>query len=420
MQNLLRFQLPLWLITPIIGFTLLFGLGGGFVFAQIALPPTDCPESAETCEEFEVFWQVWSLARERFVDAEAANPEQMTVGAINGMLDSLGDDDHTRFLTAEETQRWMESLSGEFEGIGAYIDMVDGEARIVAPIEGSPAEAAGLQPGDLIVQVDGDPVSTWSVEELLARVRGPRGTEVVLTIQREGQAEPFDVSITRATIELPYVSWEMLPDDVALIRLSSFGEDSADEVRQALTEAGAQGAKALIFDLRYNPGGLLNEAVDIASLFLPADTTVLLEEDRDGNRTPTKTRGESIAPDLPMVVLVNEYSASSSEILSGALQDAGRAKLIGETTLGTGTVLRTFNLEGGAQLLLGTTQWLTPDGRLIRKQGITPDTVIALPDEAQLLSPADAAQLSAEALRQSDDAQLAQAFGELADLVAGR
>lgn len=392
---------------------LIFGMGGGLITAQLLTPATSCPESPEVCAQFEVFWQSWDIASNRFVDAEAVDPQRMTEGAINGMLDSLGDRGHTRYLSAEDARRWAESLAGEFEGIGAYIDVRDGQTIIVAPIEGSPAEQAGLQPDDAILRVDGVSTDGWSIEELSTRVRGPRGTSVTLTIGRAGQFEPFDVTITRANIEVPNVTWRMLPDSVALIRLNSFGARAADEMQQALTEAQAQGAQALVFDLRYNPGGLVNEAIAIAGQFLPPDTTVLLEEDRNGNRTPSKTTGAGVARDIPMVVLVDQNTASSAEILSGALQDAGRARVVGVTTVGTGTVLRTYNIQGGGQLLLGTTQWLTPSGRLIRQQGITPDVIVALPPGGQPLSPANAARLSAEALRESEDAQLLEALRQL-------
>ncbi len=412
-MNVLRFQLPIWVIMPLLGFTLFFGLGGGFITAQLFTPNTNCPESSEVCADFGVFWQVWDIASERFVDPQAVNPQRMIEGAINGMLDSLGDEGHTRFLSAEEAARWQEALSGEFEGIGAYIDVREGQSLIVAPIEGSPAEKAGLKAGDIILEVNGESTDGWDVERLSAQIRGPRDTQVRLLIQRAGEAEPFEVTITRQSIEVPNVSWRMLPDNVAMIRLNSFGERSAAEMQQALTEAQNAGARALILDLRYNPGGLLNEAIAIASEFLPPNTPVLLEEDREGNRSSTETRGEGVARDIPMVVLVNGSSASSAEILSGALQDAGRAQIIGETTIGTGTVLRTYNLRDGSQLLLGTTQWLTPKGRLIRKQGIEPDVLVALPVDAETLTPAEAAELSVDALRQSEDKQLLTALEQL-------
>ncbi|MCU0490195.1 MAG: S41 family peptidase [Chloroflexaceae bacterium] len=417
--QILRFQLPFWFVLPLMTFGVVLGLGGGIVATRLLTPSTSCPESPEVCAEFGVFWQAWSVARDNFVDPAAVDPQRMTDGAIQGMLDSLGDQGHTRYLSADDARRWRESLQGEFEGIGIYIDIREGKPTVVEPIENSPAARAGLRAGDIILQVNGENASDWTVADLSEKVRGPRGSSVSLTLLREGEANPITVSVTRDKIEVPNVTWSMLANQVAMVRLNSFGQDSADEMRAALREAQQQGARALVLDLRNNPGGLLREAVDIASQFLPQGTTVLLEENREGQRTPTTTEGGGVALNIPMVVLINGGSASSAEILSGALQEAGRAKLIGVPTIGTGTVLNTFNLDGGAQVLLGTQQWLTPSGQLIRGQGILPDVRVALPDGVQLLRPADAARLSAEALNQASDTQLVQALETLGG-VAGR
>jgi carboxyl-terminal processing protease len=329
------------------------------------------------------------------------------------MLDSLGDQGHTRFLSAEAAERWQESISASFEGIGAYIDVRDEQTVIVRPIEGSPAEAAGIQAGDVIVAVDGEDTTGWTVEQLVANVRGPQGTTVVLSVIHPGEVTPVDIEVRRDTVEIPSVTWSLLPGDVAFVRLRSFSQRASSELEEALTEAQEQGAQALVFDLRDNPGGLVNEALGVAGQFLPRGTTVLLEEDRSGERTPSKTTTEGVAQDIPMVVLVNLNTASSSEIVSGALQDTGRAQVIGVPTTGTGTVLTTYQLQDGARLLLGTSQWLTPDGRLIRNQGITPDIEVALDPEAQQLLPADAAELSPAELQQSQDVQLLEALEQV-------
>lgn len=405
-----RARVPLWLVAPFVTLALMFGMSGGYVGARQLSPAAECPAEQTVCDQFSLFWQVWDLASRNFVDTSAVNPQRMIEGAIHGMLSSLGDQGHTRFLSAEEAERWTESISGSFEGIGAYIDVRDGQTIIVAPIEGSPAEAAGIRAGDIILKVDGVSTEGWTVEELATNVRGPRGTEVVLTVLHEGEELPVAIPVRRDEIEVPSVSWTMLPDDVALVRLSSFAQRSADEVEAALIAAQQEGAQALIFDLRDNPGGLVNEAMGVASQFLPRGTVVLLEEDRDGDRTASRTRQEGVAQDIPMVVLVNANSASSSEIVSGALQDADRAAIVGVPTVGTGTVLSTFRLEGGAQLLLGTSQWLTPAGSLIRNQGIEPDVEVGLEPGVFGLSPTDAEALSDDELLASDDAQLLTAL----------
>jgi carboxyl-terminal processing protease len=411
-----RIQVPLWVIIPFFGLTFVVGIGGGFAGATAITPPANCPESADICEDFALFWEVWDLASNKFVDADSVVPQRMIEGAINGMLDSLGDQGHTRFLSAEDAERWAESIEASFEGIGAYIDVREGQTVIVSPIKGSPAEEAGIEAGDVILDVDGQDTTGWTVEELATEVRGPRGSTVVLTVLHPGDSVPVDIEVRRDTIEVPSVSWTMLPDDVAYVRLNSFAQRSAAEMEEALTEAQDEGAEGLILDLRDNPGGLVNEALDIAGQFLPRGTTVLLEEDRSGERTPSQTRITGVAQDIPMVVLINFNTASSSEIISGALQDEERATVVGVPTVGTGTVLSTFRLQGGARLLLGTSQWLTPDGRRIRHEGITPDVEVEMPLDAQRLTPDEAEELSPRELRQSEDEQLLEALEVLEEV----
>jgi carboxyl-terminal processing protease len=347
------------------------------------------------------------------VDPKALQPDKMIDGAIEGMLDSLGDQGHTRYLSPESARAERESLEGRFEGIGAYIDVRDEQPLIVQPIEGSPAERAGLRPGDLILKVNGEDVHGVTVEELRSKVRGPKGTTVTLTIKHEDAEQPIDVNVTRDEINIPSVSWRLLPDKIALIHLNQFASRSADEMKKALSDAQAQGATAIVLDLRNNPGGLVGDLVGVASQFLPGGTPVLLEQNRDGERTPYKTDEGGVATSIPLVVLVNNNSASSAEILAGALQDAGRAKVIGVPTFGTATVLRTYDLDGGAQVRIGTTQWLTPRGEVVRGKGIQPDELVELPPGVAPLSPADAAQLDSQALLQSKDVQLVRALEQL-------
>jgi carboxyl-terminal processing protease len=419
-RSIFRARLPLWLVVPLVSITLVVGLGGGFLAGHLlGQPQGTCPETPQVCQEFSAFWETWKLARDNFVDPKAIDGDRMVTGAVNGMLDTLGDQGHTRYLSASEARGWDESLSGSFEGIGAYIDVRDGQTVIVAPIEGSPAERAGLLAGDAILAVDGASTEGWTVEQLSTKVRGPAGSTVVMRVRHAGQSDPLEVSITRAKVVVPSVSWRMLPDQIALLKLNSFDEHASEQMTQALQAAKDQGARALILDLRNNPGGLVNEAVSVAAQFLPSGSTVLLEANRTGERVPTKTAAAGVALDLPLVVLVNKNSASSAEILSGALQDAGRATLVGEATFGTGTVLTPYRLSGGGRLLLGTQQWLTPNGRLIRGEGISPDEQVVLPAASAPLSPAEAAGLDAAQLQAGADVQLARAV-QLASKAASR
>jgi carboxyl-terminal processing protease len=410
MKTVARLQMPIWLVLPVLCLTLIVGVGMGVAGQRWLAPSGDCPQASATCAEFAKFWQVWDLAQSNFVDPKALSSEQMTAGAINGMLDSLGDQGHTRYLTAAEAKRWGESLSGSFEGIGAYISVRDGKPMVASPVEGSPAEKAGIRAGDFILKVNDTDVTSMTSTDVVSLVRGPSGSSVRLTLRHADADTPYELTVVRAKIEVPSVSWKMLPDNVALVRLTQFARRSGDELATALKQARAGGAKAIVFDMRDNGGGLVNEALSVAGEFLPADSTVLLEEDRTGKRVPLKATGDGAARDLPMVVLVNGNTASSAEIVAGALQDAGRARLIGESTIGTGTVLTPYNIQGGGQLLLGTVQWLTPDGRLIRQQGVTPDVKVSLGPGDQALTPAEAAALSAQALKESKDVQLVRAL----------
>jgi carboxyl-terminal processing protease len=413
-QSIARFQAPMWLLVPLLALMLLLGFGGGYVAAIRLTSP--CPESREVCAKFANFWKAWDIAEANYVDPSALDPARMTDGAIEGMLDSLGDRGHTRYLSAETAKAERESLAGKFEGIGAYIDVRDDQPMIVQPIEGSPAERAGIQPGDLILKVDGEDVRGVTIDQLRAKVRGPKGSQVRLTLRHAGTEGSYEVTITRAEINVPAVSWRMLADRVAYIKLVQFSSPSSEQMKQALSDAQAQGARAIVLDLRNNPGGLVNELVEIASQFLPKDTTVLLEQNRNGERTPYKTREGGVALTIPLVVLVNNNTASSAEILAGALKEAGRATVIGTPTYGTATVLRPFDLDGGAQLRLGTTQWLTPNGEVVRNKGIEPNEKVELPPDARPLSPVEAAKLSAAELSSISDTQLARALGILGEL----
>jgi carboxyl-terminal processing protease len=363
--------------------------------------------------EFDVFWQVWNLVHRYFIDREALDATRLTYGAIDGLIRALGDEGHTRFLTPEEVARQQTDMSGKFFGIGAQLGIEDGLPVIIAPLDDSPAERAGVKAGDIILEVDGEDVTTLSLNDVVERIRGEEGTEVVLTLFRPDTNESLEISIIRGEIKLEAATWAMIPGtDVALIRLTQFNANSNDDVKTSIQEAKAAGATALVLDIRNNPGGLLDQAIEITSQFLQ-DGNVLLEEDAEGNRKAFAVKPGGLATDIPLAVLVNHGSASSAEIFAGAIQDHDRGPVIGETTFGTGTVLQPFQLDDGSALLLGTSQWLTPNGRLIRKQGIEPDIVVKLPVDADLLSPLELKSMSETELQNSEDKQLLKALEEL-------
>lgn len=377
--------------------------------------------SASEPEDFNVFWQAWEIVHKNFVDQEAIDDTSLTYGAIEGMLNSLGDQGHTTFLTPEELVAKREDISGKYSGIGARVGVKDMLPVIVAPFDGSPADEAGIKAGDIIMAVDGDDTSGRDLDDIIDQIRGEEGSQVVLTILRvdEEETKSMELTITRGEIEIPAASWAMIPDtDVALVRLNQFSANATDNITAAIEAAEAEGAEQIVLDIRNNPGGLLEQAISVTSQFL-ADGNVLQEEDAEGNRRVFEVRRGGVATEIPMVVLINAGSASSSEILAGALQDYERALLIGETTFGTGTVLEPFALEDGSALMLGTRQWLTAEGRLIRKQGIEPDIAVDLPIEADLISPSVLEDLTYDELIASEDLQLLRGLEELGVVPAG-
>jgi carboxyl-terminal processing protease len=353
--------------------------------------------------------EAYDLLDQHYVDPAALDPASLERGAIVGLTESVDDRGHTGYLTAEEVKERDESLSGTFVGVGAVLDEEDGRMLVVRVLNDSPAEAAGMIAGDEIVKVDGVGVSGLTVDQVVAKVRGPEGTPVTLELKGADDATR-SVTIIRATLDLPLVSWAFSPGTLdAVIRLESFSAGAAKGVAEALQEALDRGAEGAILDLRGNPGGYVNEPVETASLFMKGGV-VYVSIDRTGKETPHEVDGKALAPDLPLVVLVNDQTASSAEILTGALQDAGRAVIVGVKTYGTGTVVSTFPLADGGALTIGTERWLTPDGRAIWREGLVPDEVVALGEASDLVVPDDFATLPAGGVATTRDTQLKAAM----------
>ena len=306
-------------------------------------------------------------------------------GEFNGLLAVLGDKD-TCYLSQEQQQHEQEAMSGEFQGIGAYVEEVDGHIVIVSPIEGSPAEAAGLQPGDILLEADGIDLRGLSADEGSAVGRGPAGTTVYLVIERDGQT--IDVEIVRAVIEVDSVRGEMLDNDVAYVRLSRFGGRTAEELEGVLEELMAQEPAGLILDLRRNPGGGLTTVVEVADQFLQ-EGIVLVERFGNGMETVYDSEDGGLATGVPMVVLVDGGSASASEVLAGALRDRGRAILIGQTTFGKGTVQTWRELSNQGGIRLTVARWLTPDGVWVNEAPLEPEYLITLTEETTFGDEAD-------------------------------
>jgi carboxyl-terminal processing protease len=356
--------------------------------------------------KFDPFWEAWNLVQENYVDRTAVDAEKMTRGAIEGMLRSLGDEGHTSYLTPEEYDQMEEDLEGKMGGIGVYMTMRNRAFVVTGVIPKSPAQAAGLHPGDVFLQVEGKDIQDLSMDRLKAQVRGKPGTPVHLEMHREGESRPVEFTITRALIEVPDVTWHMLPElPIAHVAIKDFGEQAQAQLQKAVREATEQGAKGLLVDVRGNPGGLKDQAVAVTSEFLK-DGVVFIEQDMKGVRKPEAVQPGGHATDIPVVLLIDDGTASSAEIFAGALQDHGRAKLVGTQTFGTGTVLQPFELKDGSAVLLAVAQWLTPKGREIWHKGITPDVEVPLPDDAALLLPEMEGDLDAAALSRSGDKQL--------------
>ena len=347
-------------------------------------PPTVTVEQQEATPSelqtlFVPFWEAWNIVHERFVD-QPIDDVALVRGAIRGMMDALGDK-QTFYMDPIVYESETSSLAGEYEGIGAYVDL-DGEfLTIISPIEGSPAEAAGLKPGDAIIAIDGEDMTGSTPEEVRQRVLGEAGTEVKLTVSREGESEPLEFRITRARIVVPSVTGEMREDGIAYIDINTFGDKTTGELDTALEAVLRQNPRGIIIDLRNNPGGYLNTAVEVASEFID-DGVILYEQYGDGKRDTFRALGNGRATDLPIVVLINEGSASASEILAGALQDYGRATLVGVQSYGKGSVQQWVplsNNEGAARVTIA--KWLTPDERAIDGIGLSPEVYVAMSSE---------------------------------------
>jgi carboxyl-terminal processing protease len=366
---------------------------------------------------FAPFWETWELVEKHYVDRSVVDPHHMTEGAITGLLASLGDLGHTTYLTHDELQQMKEDLAGQFEGIGARLGIRKRQPIIVYTFPGSPARAAGLQPGDVLQEVNGTSVAGLPIDRIAAMVRGPAGGKVHLRIDREGVAKTLDFDLTRANVDVPDVTWHMLPGvPIAHVAIGNFGEKAHSQLLAALEAARAGGAQSLILDVRGNPGGLKDQAVAITSEFL-TEGNVFLEQDANGKQTAVPVVAGGHAPSIPITVLIDEGTASSAEIFAGAIQDHNRGKLVGTHTFGTGTVLQAFGLSDGSAVLLAVTEWLTPNGRQIWHKGIAPDVEVALPEGVSLLLPEMESDLNAATLAKSEDKQLLKA---LAMLKAGK
>ncbi len=362
-------------ITLLVLCAFLTGAGGTWLLVRGSAPTSD-EES-----EFSVFWQAWHLIEDNFF-GDLPDMQHVTWGAIRGAIETL-DDPHTTFLEPQPRQREREELSGQFGGIGAYVSRMEDGRITLDPMPDLPAEQAGVQSGDVVIQVDETEITPeMTVDAVVALVRGEVGTIVRLTLLREGHAEPISVEITRQEIPSPSLHWRMLEEaeGVGYVRIMLFSDRTDTELREALKELSDLGMTSLIMDLRGNGGGLFDAAIDVSSTFL-SDGVVVYQLENDGREQAYETRGGPKADEWPMVLLVDGGSASASEIVAGALQDHARATLIGEKTYGKGSVQHVFDLRDGSSVHITAAKWLTPDRRQIDGQGLTPDLEVLITEE---------------------------------------
>jgi carboxyl-terminal processing protease len=323
---------------------------------------------------FSPFFEAWNIVHEQYID-QPVDDVKLMQSAIGGMMEGLGDK-HSSYMDPETYQQVNAPLMGSYTGIGAWVDPPGESLVIIAPMPGSPAEAAGILSGDTVIAIDGKDMTGVDPNVVLQSILGPADTKVTLTITREGVDEPLEITITRATIEIPVIEYEMLDNNIGYIYLSQFSVNAGEEVRKALNDLMAQNPQGLILDLRDNTGGFLDAAFDVTSAFIEVGP-IMIEETGDGAKQTYSAYGNAIAPDIPLVVLVNGGSASASEITAGAIQDRGRGMLVGTTTYGKGSVQNWIELEGdNGAIRVTIARWLTPNGKQINDIGLTPDVVV--------------------------------------------
>ncbi len=364
----------------------ILGAGCDFVTEKvvpiITSPETNKPLSSnpdgKLPPEFDILAEAWKQLSEDYVDKSKLDPQKLSQGAVKGMIEAL-DDPYSGYVDPKTKELEMSTFEGKFEGIGAVISIKDKQLTIVAPIADSPAEKAGIKAGDKILEIDGQPTSKMGLIEATLKIRGSKDTSVRLLILHEGEAEPVEVQIVRSEIKVESVTFEMR-GDIAYVRITQFAKSTGGELQGVLEDAIGKGAKGIVLDLRNNPGGLLNASADVASQFLAMGLVAKVVDD-EGRESQVPVKRGGIATNLPLIVLVNQGSASASEIVAGALQDYGRAKLAGGQTFGKGSVQLVRDLSDGSALHITAYRWLTPFGRPIDGVGLTPDFPLKLEDE---------------------------------------
>ncbi|MDP2864263.1 MAG: S41 family peptidase [bacterium] len=360
--------------------TILASFGFGFYFGK-----SQCQICPPEEIDLSLFWETWKKLEEKFVSPEKLDVQKMIYGAISGMVKSL-EDPYTTFLNPEDSKKFLEDVTGYFEGAGMEIGIRKGQLQVIAPLEGTPAQEAGLRPGDKIIKINDTLTGDITIDEAVNLIRGPKGTEVTLTIFREEWQTTKEIKIVRAIIEVPSLKWELKEtpegEKIVYLKLYQFSEKASSDFDKAVIEILASPGKKIILDLRNNPGGYLEVARDISGWFLERGQTVAIEDlGQDKEQKIYKATGNAKFLQYPIVILINQGSASASEILAAALRDNRGIKLIGEKSFGKGSVQELENLRGGSSLKITVARWLTPSGEFITDKGLEPDIKVEMTEE---------------------------------------
>ncbi|MEK7583340.1 MAG: S41 family peptidase [Patescibacteria group bacterium] len=379
MQN--KFVLPSALIIALV-----IGFGGGMYFqkSRATTPALQAIVNQDGGKpdgvDFAIFWDAWNLLQKNYVDKSKLDTQKLVYGAIDGLVNSIGDP-YTVFFPPKESKAFAEQIKGAFGGVGIEIGNRENVLTVIAPIKDSPAERAGIRAGDKITKIDGTSTEGISVEEAVGKIRGTKGTTVTLSISRESAKDLKDYKLTRDTIKIPAVAWKMLDGNVAHLQVYVFNQNVDDEFKKAADEISRSSATRIVLDLRNNPGGLLDSAVSLSSYFLDAGKVVTTEKFGNGLENAFKTEPNGKLKSYPLVILINKGSASASEILAGALHDQRQVTLVGETSFGKGSVQQIDELGKGSSLKITIAKWYTPNGVSINENGIKPTVEVERSDE---------------------------------------
>jgi carboxyl-terminal processing protease len=395
----------------VIAFALVASFALGLGVDRFSGPETDAASSFQDAPNYTTLEETWNLIQDNYVAIDDVNESDLIYGAATGMVEALGDTGHSNFQTPQQAKQFDQILQGEFVGIGVSLDYSTGNPVISYTFEGSPAQEAGIRSGDVITSIDGTITAGLKPEEIQSLLIGDEGEDVTLGISRPTTGESLEFTVTRAVIEYPLVTYAMLPNDVALINVSQYATGVTNELKSAIRAVKREGATAIILDLRNNGGGLVFEAIGVASQFVPEGNALYLYEERDADPRQVNAVPNGLWTEEPLVVLMNNNTASSSEMTIGGIMAADRGKSVGEATFGTGTILTPFDLEDGSSLVLGTAKWLLPDGSSAWHVGIQPDVPVSQPIDTELVVPSsDNDAITLDDLEASSDQQLKIAF----------